>query len=144
MPMDNQIEDIKAEAVEYVVLLEQLGIDDQDIDGHMNRANLRFQIDLPEKSIRLQIGNDMCVVHDVSVGGLSFNSINQYEVGQQIGLTFDGRYNVDVVIVDAQMDNAASNEEETFFRHGAEFELDGDAYKCTIAVLNYFLEVEKE
>lgn len=142
--MDNQIEDFKAEAVEYVVLLEQLGIDDRDASGHKDRAHRRFNFDSPEKTILLQIGGDMCVLYDVSIGGLSFISRNEYEVGKQLGLNFDGRFNVDVVIVNALLDKATSNDEETFFRHGAEFDLDGDGYKCTIAVLKYFLDIEKE
>ena len=141
--MDNQIEDFKAEAEEYVGLLDQLGIYDRDTSGPKDRVHRRFKFDSPEKTILLQIGDDMCALLDVSVGGLSFDARNEYEVGKQLGLNFDDRFNVDVVIVSAFLDKAASNDEETFIRHGAEFVRKGDGYNCTIAVLKYFLEIEK-
>ena len=148
--MDSQIEDFKAEAEEFVGLLEQLGVDDRDTTDHKDRAHRRFKFDSPEKTILLQIGDAMCALSDVSVGGLSFYSRTEFEIGKQLKLNFDDRFNVDVAIVNvdvvianAILDEAASNNEETLICHGAEFVREGDGYKCTIAVLKYFLEIEK-
>lgn len=137
------IEDFSKEAAGYLELLNELGIKDKDLSLHKNRIHRRFTFDSPEKTILLQIGDDMCSLFDVSIGGLSFYSMKEYKSGTEFTVDFDDRYSVNVAIVNSFLDREASDDEISFFRHGARFVKEGDGYKCTNAILTYFLEIKK-
>lgn len=128
---------------EYFQLLEQLGIEEQDPGGHGNRAHRRFNFDLPETAVTLRIGEDACLLYDVSVGGLSFFSKKQYDTGEKQNLEFDGRYDVDVEIMNSVVDKAISKDGDLFIRHGVRFVREGEGYKCVVAVLKHYLETLK-
>lgn len=141
--MDNQIDDFKAEVLEYVGLLEQLGIDDRDTSEFGNRAHHRFNFNSPEKTILIQIEDDVGSLCDLSVEGISFFSTNNYDLGKKIRLNFDGRHDVEVVVADSFLVFSEPDDGELYFQHNAEFVREGDGYKCTTAVLNYFMEIQK-
>lgn len=141
--MDNQIEDFKAEAIEYVALLEKLGVDDQDLSKYGKRAHHRFEFNSPEKTILIQIEDDVGSLCDLSVEGLSFFSKNYYKSEKNFELNFDGRYQVDVVVVNAIPVVSDPDDGEIYYQHNARFSRESDGYKCTVAVLKYFLEIDK-
>ena len=141
--MDRQNEAFKAGVAEYVGLLEQLGVEDRDISEFGNRTHHRFDFNSPEKTILIQIGDDVGSVCDLSVEGISFFSGEYYELEKKFGLNFDGRYQVDVVVVNALPVVSEPDDGEIYYQHNARFFRESDGYKCTIAVLKYFLEIEK-
>lgn len=141
--MTESNEEFQKNALEYADLLEQLGLKDQDNSKFNNRVHRRFNFNSPEKTILIQIDEDICSLYDVSIGGLSFFSRNEYPVGKPLKLNFDNRYKVATSIVNAFQDKTVSSDSEVFFRHGARFLNHKDGYMCTSAVLNYYLEIEK-
>ena len=141
--MASQNEIFMVQAVEYVALLEQLGVDDQDISEYGKRTRHRFNFNSPEKTILIQIGDDVGSVCDLSVEGISFFSNKFYELEKKIKLNFDGRYQVDVVVVNALPVVSEPDDGKIYYQHSARFFRENDGYKCTIAVLKYFLEIEK-
>ncbi len=141
--MGENSEDFQKETEEYVSLLSQLGIKDRDESANKNRAHRRFNFDSPEKTILLHVGDNTCTLYDVSIGGLSFNSKVRYETGEQLELDFDGRFHVEVVIANHVAQNDPVEGEHPLIQHGAKFVHTGDGYRCTHAVLEYFLEIEK-
>ena len=141
--MGENSEDFRKETEEYVSLLSQLGMKDRDESANKNRAHRRFNFDSPEKTILLHIGDNTCALYDVSIGGLSFNSKVEYEIGEQLGLDFDGRFDVEVTIANHIPQTDPADGGDSFSQHGAKFVRTGDGYRCTRAVLEYFLEIEK-
>jgi len=131
---------IEKDAEEYHALLKKLGLEDKDTSQHQNRAHRRFTFDLPETKFTLRIGDDDCLLYDVSVGGLSFFSKDHYEAGAQLGLDFDGKFHVEVIVVNSFLDKAGSMEGEPYFRHGCRFLNVGDGYRCVVAGLNQYLK----
>lgn len=132
------------ESEEYLELLNRLGMKDRDESAHKGRFHRRFNFDSPDKTILLQIGETNCALFDVSVGGLSFNSEKQYEVGTRLELNFDGRFQVEVVIANSIRDEEVESGEEPLYQHGVRFVNSGDGYRCTRAVLDYYLQIAKE
>lgn len=140
--MDSNIEEFSTNIAEYISLLEQFGIKDEDTSDYKKRDHRRFVFDSPDKTILLQIGDDTCSLFDVSVGGMSFYSKNEYEVGKQLNINFDDKFSIDIFIVNTYQENNISNGGELFYLHGAKFFRKGDGLKCTIAVLKYHLEIK--
>ena len=132
-----------AQAVEYVGLLEQLGVKDQDISENGKRTRHRFDFNSPEKTILIQIGDDVGSVSDLSVEGISFFSGKFHPLEKKFGLNFDGRYQVDIVVVNVLPVVSEPDDGKIYYQHNARFFRESDGYKCTIAVLKYFLEIEK-
>ena len=141
--MDSQDEIFMAQAVEYVALLEQLEVNDQDISENGKRTRHRFDFNSPEKTILIQIGDDVGSVCDLSVEGISFFCNKYYDLEKKFRLNFDGRYQVDVVIINALPVVSEPDDGKIYYQHHARFFRENDGYKCTIAVLKYFLEIEK-
>ncbi len=131
---------IGKDAEEYHDLLNRLGLEGKDAGQHKNRAHRRFNFDIPETKFILEIGDDVCLLYDVSVGGLSFFSKNLYESDMKLGLDFDRRFHVAVIVVNSFLDKAGSMEGESFFRHGCRFMNENDGYRCVVAVLNQYLK----
>ena len=141
--MDDNIEKFQREAVEYLELVEQLGIQDRDTSEFKRRTNRRFNFNSPEKTILIQIGDEVGSLYDLSVRGLSFYSMKEHTVGMTPDLDFDGRYHVGVVIVRSYPVTSVSNDDEIFFRHSAKFINQSDGFKCMAAILRYFTELIK-
>ena len=137
-------DDFQKESAEYLELLDQLGMKDRDESANKGRFHRRFNFDSPEKTILLQIGETTCTLYDVSIGGLSFNSKNQFALGTRLELNFDGRFQVEVIIANSMRDEEAEMGEEPLFQHGARFVKGGDGYRCTRAVLDYYLQIARE
>lgn len=131
---------IGKDAEEYHDLLKKLGIDEKDTSQHKNRVHRRFNFDIPETKFILEIGEDICLLYDVSVGGLSFFSKNHYETDMKLGLDFDHRFHVEVIVVNSFLDKAESMDGEAFFRHGCRFMNESEGYRCVVAVLNQYLK----
>lgn len=131
---------IGKDAEEYHDLLKKLGIDEKDTSQHKNRVHRRFNFDIPETKFILEIGDDICLLYDVSVGGLSFFSKNHYETDMKLGLDFDHRFQVEVIVVNSFLDKAESMDGEAFFRHGCRFMNENEGYRCVVAVLNQYLK----
>ncbi len=131
---------IEKDAEEYHDLLNRLGLEGKDTSQHKNRAHRRFNFDIPETKFILGIGDDVCLLYDVSVGGLSFFSKNHYETDMKLGLDFDRRFHVEVIVVNSFLDKAGSMEGEAFFRHGCRFMNESEGYRCVVAVLNQYLK----
>lgn len=131
---------IGKDAEEYHDLLKKLGIDEKDTSQHKNRVHRRFNFDIPETKFILEIGDDICLLYDVSVGGLSFFSKNHYETDMKLGLDFDHRFHVEVIVVNSFLDKAESMDGEAFFRHGCRFMNESEGYRCVVAVLNQYLK----
>ena len=140
--LDTNIEEFSTNIAEFLILLKQLGIKDEDTGDHNKREHRRFVFDSPDKTILLQIGDDSCSLFDVSIGGISFYSKNEYEVGKQFIINFDGKFSIDIYIVDTFQENNSSNGGGLLYRHGAKFYRNGDGLKCAIAVLKYHLEIK--
>ena len=141
--MENKNQKFQTIGIEYLDLLEQLGIKDEDTSEYKNRGHRRFNFNSAEKPILLRIGNDMCGFNDVSIEGMSFFPMNKYGIGQQLGVNFDGRFNVDAVIVNAIQDKSRSSDGDVFFRYGAKFILVCEGLNFTLSILKYYLENEK-
>lgn len=131
---------IEKDAEEYHDLLNKLGLEDKDVSQHQKRAHRRFNFDIPETKFILEIGDDVCLLYDVSVGGLSFFSKTHFETDTKLGLGFDRRFHVEVIVVNSFLDKAGSMEGEAFFRHGCRFMKGIDGYRCVVAVLNQYLK----
>lgn len=141
--MDSSMDDFQKESAEYLDLLQQLGLKDRDESANKSRVHRRFNFDSPEKTILLQIGDTTCALYDVSIGGLSFKSKNEFGIGKRFELNFDGRFQVEVEIANSFPEEESSGEGNPILQYGARFIHDGDGYRCTRAVLEYFLEIEK-
>lgn len=128
------------DAEEYHDLLQKLGLEGKDTSQHQNRAHRRFNFDIPETKFILEIGEDICLLFDVSVGGLSFFSKQHYQDGGKLGLDFDRRFHVEVIVVNSFLDKAGSMEGEPFYRHGCRFMNENDGYRCVVAVLTQYLK----
>lgn len=128
------------DAEEYHGLLRKLGLEGEDAGQHRNRAHRRFNFDIPETKFILGIGDEMCPLYDVSVGGLSFFSKHHHETETNLELDFDHRFHVTVIVVNSFLDKAGSMEGEAFFRHGCRFLDENDGYRCVVAVLNQYLK----
>lgn len=128
------------DAEEYHDLLNRLGLEGKDSSQHQNRAHRRFNFDIPETKFILEIGDEVCLLYDVSVGGLSFFSKKHYQTDIKLGLDFDRRFHVEVIVVNSFLDKAGSMEGEAFFRHGCRFLNENDGYRCVVAVLNQYLK----
>ena len=131
---------IGTDAEEYHDLLNRLGLEGKDAGQHRKRAHRRFNFDIPETKFILEIGEEVCLLCDVSVGGLSFVSKSHYETEMKLGLDFDRRFHVEVIVVNSFLDKAGSMEGEAFFRHGCRFLNENDGYRCVVAVLNQYLK----
>ncbi len=131
---------IGKDAEEYHDLLKKLGIEEKDTSQHKNRAHRRFNFDIPETKFILVIGDDVCLLYDVSVGGLSFFSKKHYETDMKLGLDFDRRFHVEVIVVNSFLDKAGSMDGEAFFRHGCRFMNESEGYRCVVAVLKQYLK----
>lgn len=141
--MDTAHEVFRTEAENYVSLLEQLGVDDRDASEYRNRTHRRFSFNSPEKTILIQIGDDVGSLCDLSVDGISFFSVRFFESGDKFGLDFDGRYQVDIEVINAFPVFSEPDDGKVYYRHNARFVREIDGYNCTIAALTYFLEIEK-
>lgn len=128
---------------EYITLLDQLGFHDDDISDFKNREHRRFNFDTPERTIILQIDDQVCALNDVSISGLSFNASVQYDTGRNVTVNFDGRYEVEVEVVSSRVDETLESDTTTYYRHGAQFVSESDGYRCTIVVLRYYMEIMK-
>ncbi len=132
-----------ADAVEYVGLLERLGADERASSEFRKRSHQRFDFNSPEKTILIQIGDDVGSLCNLSVGGISFFSRKFHETEKKFGLYFDGRYQVDILVVNATPVFADPDDGEVYYQHQARFFHESDGYDCTLAVLKYYLEIEK-
>ena len=128
------------DAEEYHDLLNKLGLEDKDASQHQKRAHRRFNFDIPETKFILEIRDEVCMLYDVSVGGLSFFAKQHFQPEMKLGLDFDRRFHVEVIVVNSFLDQAGSMEGEAFFRHGCRFMSENDGYRCVVAVLNQYLK----
>ncbi len=136
-------EEYSTAATEYLAAKIQLGIESQDEIDDRQRAYMRYKFDSPDRTILLRIGEDTCSLVDVSIGGLSFNSRQDYPVGEQLHLNFDERYEVDVVVTGVTPEKVVPNGGERFIRHGVKFLEKRDGYKCTLTLLAYNVEIQR-
>ncbi len=141
--MENSDPNFQKESAEYLSQLHRLGLKDREESAEKNRGHRRFNFDSPEKTILLQIGDTTCALSDVSIGGLSFKSKREFPIGERVGLNFDGRFQVEMELVNSFPEEDSSGDGKPTLRYGARFIHGGDGYRCTGAVLEYFLEIEK-
>ena len=141
--MNEENKSIDQMVEEYITLLDQLGFHDDDISDFKNREHRRFNFDTPERTIILQIDDQVCALNDVSISGLSFIAPVQYDTGRNVTVNFDGRYEVEVEVVSSRVDDTMESDTMTYYRHGAQFVSENDGYRCTIVVLRYYMEIMK-
>ena len=88
-------------------------------------------------------GQKTVIVSGNNVGEVLNNLVTTFNDLKKHLYTDDGQLRNFVNIYKGEDDIRYLNNEETLICHGAEFVREGDGYKCTIAVLKYFLEIEK-
>ena len=60
----------EAEVEEYLHLLDRLQFYDEDFSDYRNRNHRRFVFDIPNRIVETKKGDQLCDLHDVSIGGL--------------------------------------------------------------------------
>lgn len=129
---------------QYILLLRQLGFDLGDKGGQRLRKHPRFSFDTPEKIILIQIEDLNCALRDVSVGGLSFFAPFNFNIGRQLDLHFDGKFDVAGTVVRVVLEKEISTAKEKFYMHGLQFLSEEDGYKCTVLVMHYLIEIMRQ
>lgn len=130
---------IGKDAEEYHELLKRLGLEEKEKGQHENRVHRRFRFDTPETKFFLDVGYEVCLLNDVSVGGLSFFSKSEFELGKELELNFDNKFQVEVIVVNSCIDKAEALKNASLFRNGCRFISENDGYRCVIVVLKQYL-----
>ena len=128
----------------YYNLIKQLGMEATDNQGNSLRQHPRFSFDTPEKTILLQVEGFNCSLHDVSVGGVSFLSTHNFNVGHRLLMDFEEKFSVNANIVRVAAQVLDENSPEKLFLHGCQFLNETDGYRCTVLVLNQLIKMMRQ
>lgn len=128
----------------YEKLIAELGFEATDNEGNRLRQHPRFSFDSPERTILIEIDDYSCSLKDVSVGGLSFSSKFNFNIGRRLGLNFDRKFRVQSHVVRVVRENKDDSEGEEIYLHGCKFLSENDGYRCTVLVLNLLLNIIRQ
>ena len=128
----------------YFHLIKRLGMEATDNQGKRLRQHPRFKFGAPEKTILVQIDEFNCSLHDVSVGGISFLSMYNFNIGRSLTLNFDGMFHVGANVVRVVLHERAEDKAENIYLHGCQFLSERDGYRCTVLVLNRLVAIMRQ
>ncbi len=128
----------------YYNLIDRLGLKPTDTEGNKLRRHPRFSFGSPERTILVQIDDFSCSLKDVSVGGLSFYSSFNFNIGRRLHLNFDGKFRVTAHVVRVVLEEKGENAGESLYLHGCTFVNENDGYRCTVLVLNLLLTIMRQ
>lgn len=137
--------DVKIDAKElYYSLIKQLGMEATDNQGNRLRQHPRFSFDTPERTLLLQIEGFNCSLNDVSVGGLSFRSTHNFNIGRRMDIEFDGNFSVGANVIRVVAEGRVEGSLDKFILHGCQFTNEVDGYRCTMLVLNQLIKLMRQ
>lgn len=125
----------------YYSLLKRLGLEAEDTRGNRLRQHPRFSFDTPERMILVQVEDYSCSLKDVSVGGLSFRSTYNFNIGRDLELNIDGKFSVKAHVVRVAVEEREEAGGEKIYVHGCKFAREGEGYRCTVLVLNHLVRL---
>ena len=126
----------------YYTLIDQLGLEATDSEGNKLRQHPRFSFDSPERTILVEIEEISCALKDVSVGGLSFYSTVNLDIGRRLQLNFDRMFLVTAQVVRVVQEK--KEEGDSIYLHGCKFANENDGYSCTVLVLELLISIMRQ
>ena len=128
----------------YFNLIKQLGMEATDNQGKCLRQHPRFEFGTPDKTMLVQIEDFNCSLHDVSVGGISFLSTYNFNIGRRLNMNFDGMFRVGANVLRVVLQERDEDKAENIYLHGCQFLNEGDGYRCTVLVLNHLVAIMRQ
>ena len=128
----------------YFNLIKQLGMEATDNQGNSLRQHPRFSFNTPDKTILLQIEGYDCSLNDISVGGISFLSSHNFNVGYRLLMDFEGNFSVDANVVRVVAQERDGDSPHKILLHGCQFVNEADGYRCTVLVLNQLIKMMRQ
>ena len=128
----------------YFRLIKQLGLEAEDTQGNRLRQHPRFSFDSPERTVLLQVEDFSCALKDVSVGGLSFLSTYNFNIGRDLDLQIDGKFSVKAHVVRVVLEERDEKGDDRIYMHGCKFAREADGYRCTVLVLNLLVKLLRD
>jgi hypothetical protein len=128
----------------YYNLIKQLGMEATDNQGNKLRQHPRFTFDAPERNMLVQVDDFDCSLSDVSVGGISFMSTHNFNIGRRLSLDFEGNFTVDADVMRVVAQDRDEESGSKAYLHGCKFLHEGDGYRCTVMVLNQLIKIMRQ
>ena len=102
----------------YFHLVQQLGLQATDNQGKRLRQHPRFEFGTPDRTMLVQIEDFNCSLHDVSVGGISFVSTYNFNIGRRLELNIDGKFQVGANVMRVALHERNEDKAENIYLHG--------------------------
>ena len=117
----------------YLQAMKQLGLASDDSDAR--RAAMRFKLTEPTKILLISVNNQMGMLNDISVSGLSFFLESGLRTGDPIMISIDQKFTGHVNVVDSYQVQEGNVLRDGMFRISAKFIEPEDGYRCMVNTL---------